>query len=137
MSGTDAVLTVQQPYASAILLAGKDVENRTWSTEFRGRLWIHAAARSSGRPVPKRLRALVPSDPLPRGLLLGHVILRDVVRDAKSTWRERGCFHWVLDSPFVLADPIPYKGRLGLTYVDRAMLAEAITRPSAPLGRVG
>lgn len=39
----DIAISIRQPWAWAILHAGKDVENRTWSTSFRGPVCIHAA----------------------------------------------------------------------------------------------
>ena len=39
-------LSVRQPWAWTLLFSGKDVENRTWSTRCRERIWIH------GTPVP-------------------------------------------------------------------------------------
>jgi hypothetical protein len=36
-------LSIHQPWAWAILHAGKTVENRTWSTKYRGPLLIHAS----------------------------------------------------------------------------------------------
>ena len=38
-------LSVRQPWAWAIAAAGKDVENRTWRTDYRGLIAIHASAR--------------------------------------------------------------------------------------------
>jgi hypothetical protein len=35
-------LTIRQPWASLIIAGIKDVENRTWSTGYRGELVIHA-----------------------------------------------------------------------------------------------
>lgn len=35
-------LTIRQPWASCIVEKGKRVENRTWSTDYRGPLLIHA-----------------------------------------------------------------------------------------------
>ena len=37
------VLSVKNPFAYLILQGGKDVENRTWTTDYRGRLYIHAS----------------------------------------------------------------------------------------------
>ena len=37
------VLSVKNPFAYLILQGGKDVENRTWTTDFRGRLYIHVS----------------------------------------------------------------------------------------------
>ena len=42
-------LTVQQPWAWAIMHGGKDVENRTQAWSYRGPLAIHAGARWSER----------------------------------------------------------------------------------------
>lgn len=42
-------LTVQQPWAWAIIHGGKDVENRTQAWTYRGPLAIHAGARISER----------------------------------------------------------------------------------------
>lgn len=37
------VLSIRQPWAHLIIHAGKDVENRTWCTQFRGDVLIHAS----------------------------------------------------------------------------------------------
>ncbi len=37
------ILTIHPLWAWAIVYAGKDVENRTWATKYRGPLGIHAA----------------------------------------------------------------------------------------------
>lgn len=36
-------LSIRQPWAWAIINAGKDIENRSWPTRFRGPVCIHAA----------------------------------------------------------------------------------------------
>lgn len=36
-------LSIRQPWAWLILHAGKDIENSTWPTAFRGRVLIHAS----------------------------------------------------------------------------------------------
>ncbi len=36
-------LSIRQPWAWLILNAGKNVENRLWSTPFRGRILLHAS----------------------------------------------------------------------------------------------
>jgi hypothetical protein len=48
-------LTVQQPWAWAIIHGGKDVENRTQAWKYRGPLAIHAGARISGRGMESPL----------------------------------------------------------------------------------
>ncbi len=36
-------ISIRQPWAWAIIYAGKDIENRDWPTKFRGPVCIHAA----------------------------------------------------------------------------------------------
>ncbi len=38
-------LSIKQPWAWAILNAGKDIENRNWKTNFRGKFYIHASKK--------------------------------------------------------------------------------------------
>jgi len=82
----EPVLTVRQPMASAIFLAGKDVENRTWRRHHRGRLWIHAAKQGKRLDWSdaKRRSLWLPGEPLPRGVTLGSVELVDCVEDSLS-----------------------------------------------------
>ena len=42
------VLTLWQPWATLVACGMKRIETRSWSTNYRGRLAIHAAARSFG-----------------------------------------------------------------------------------------
>ncbi len=36
-------LSIKQPWATLIVSHGKDIENRTWATKFRGRFLVHAS----------------------------------------------------------------------------------------------
>lgn len=45
-------LSVKQPWAWAIIHAGKDIEKRTWRTDYRGPLLIHAGKFHVDREVP-------------------------------------------------------------------------------------
>jgi len=44
---------MHQPWASLLILGFKRVEGREWSTDYRGPLWIHAAAH---RPTEEAIR---------------------------------------------------------------------------------
>lgn len=114
----EPVLTLRQPWASAVFVAGKDVENRTWSTRYRGRLWIHAAKATAwpDTRLEERRGLWVPEDPLPRGVILGCVELVDCVRRFDSPWALRDHYHWLLRRPMLLERPVPHAGRLGLAY---------------------
>lgn len=45
------MLSVRQPWASAIIWAGKDVKNRTWATAYRGRFYTHARQKLEAAEV--------------------------------------------------------------------------------------
>src|SRR5215471_764218 len=111
----EPLISVRQPWAHAIFHGGKNVENRSWFTDYRGRLWIHAA-KTVDRPNDPRLRFLL--DDLPLGVILGSVDLVGVVRDSSSTWAIGGAFHWLIANPRRLPTPIPRRGRPGLTWFD-------------------
>jgi hypothetical protein len=114
------VLTIRQPWASAIFVAGKDVENRGWTTHYRGRLWIHAG-RFKKRDEPdrwaERHRIWLPEEPLPRGVILGSVELVDIVTHADSPWALRGQNHWLLRRPRLLLRPVSWPGGLTLKWI--------------------
>ncbi len=119
-------LTIRQPWAWAILIGRKRVENRSWSTRFRGRLLVHAAARPwAGATTP--LGEVPPL--LPLGAIVGSVEVVDCVPVAELL-EDRFAFGpwcWVLRDPEMFRHPIPYRGRLGLYVVDHAtsLLASA------------
>ena len=118
------VLTVQQPWAWAIALGQKDVENRSWNTHYRGPVAIHAgkmvdAVAYEFAPMHRLLSECgipVPRVPytLERGAIVAVVDLVDVVPDSKSEWAMPGFHHWVLEKARRLTKPIPYRGGLGL-----------------------
>ncbi len=124
------ILTVKQPFAWAILQGGKTVENRSRSTSYRGPVAIHAGltwdysgvftvanlAPANVSRSRQRLLEVV-------GAIIGVVDLvgvhhwEDCRRGALGTcslWAERQGYHWQLDDPRPLVEPIPYRGALGL-----------------------
>ena len=76
---------------------GSGDEQRSWRTAHRGVLWIHAGLEVD---EPAGLD-------LPRGVILGHVMLLDCVRDGDQ-WA------WLLDCPVPLAVPVKARGHLWL-----------------------
>jgi hypothetical protein len=107
-------LSVKQPWAWAILQGGKDVENRTWPTSYRGPLLIHAARVDSpgGWGYLDHLGLTLPVDP-PTGGIIGVVDVVDCVHGYPSPWALEGYWHWVLANPRAR----PFRrcpGRLGL-----------------------
>jgi hypothetical protein len=128
------VLSIQQPWASLIVHGLKRCELRSWSTNYRGRLAIHAARRFGfpqrrlcmegpvcGLLASVSIRRLAD---LPRGAISGTVTLLDCVPAGDVDRREYNAdFAWLLADPLVLAEPIPYVGQLGLCNVPEAIAA--------------
>ena|ERR1700733_416092 len=111
-------LTVRQPWAWTIIHAGKDVENRTWPTNYRGPLAIHAATKMwRGDDIALNDIALPPEDEFIRGAVIGIVDVTDCVQDSRSRWAVRAYWHWLLANPRALPQPVPYRGQPGLFQV--------------------
>jgi hypothetical protein len=118
-------LTVRQPWAHAIIAFGKDVENRTWTTEYRGPLAIHAGKTfdyEGGRVLEKRGYDLLVG--MPGGVIVGVVDLVGVVDNSRSRWAARGQYHWLLSNPRPLDRPIQCRGQQGLWVPDARLMSE-------------
>jgi hypothetical protein len=103
-------LSVQQPYADKIIFRGKNIENRTWRTKFRGTVAIHASMKLDPYAddlSDKQKKQLV------RGAIIGLVDIVDCVDKHKSKWFG-GPYGFVLKNPRPLKTPIPCKGALNL-----------------------
>ena len=114
-------LSVIMPWPWLILHHGKDVENRSWRTNYRGRLFIHASLTPAADAVQivGRYHANITADELQKlfdqcGCIVGSVEVVDCVRNYDSPWAMKGFWHWVLRDPVPLEKPIPIKGHLGL-----------------------
>jgi hypothetical protein len=118
-------LAVRQPWAWAIIHAGKDVENRSWARwirdwKFRGRVAILASlgmTQDEYADGAEFINGLAPgSCPLPhemiRGAIIGHVEIVDNVWSSESRWFF-GPGALVLRDPVPVL-PVPASGKLGL-----------------------
>jgi hypothetical protein len=142
-------LTVRQPWAAAIAHFGKNVENRTWSTRYRGPLLIHAglaapnlldlveAAEISGKPLSELAAASQTFGAVVAVAELSGICHPAAVRVngcGCGPWAERGRFHWRLANIRTLRTPQPMRGHLGLWMphaADAADLAAAVeARPA-------
>lgn len=120
------ILTVRQPWASAIAYGIKDVENRDWVTSYRGPVAIHAGLtvdRSARSEHPHWFETIPADVVLPTGVIIAVVDLVDVVRDYPSRWAAEGAMHWVLMNVRMLTERIPFKGALGLQHLSAAATA--------------
>lgn len=112
-------ITIRQPWAWLIIHGGKDIENRTWSTKYRGRILVHAAKGMSeseyiaAKAVADANKSFLTSfENLKRGGIIGSVDIVDCVDQSDSPW-------FFGPHGFVLRDPQPLpfiqmKGALGL-----------------------
>jgi hypothetical protein len=115
-------LSIRPPWAQLILGGWKPCENRTWTTDYRGPVIIHAGQRYDTPPpdIAKDLAAAGITPQSPRGYL-GVVDLTEIHPASECTglcgvWGEDGdvMFHWMTLQPKRFAEPIPGSGRLGL-----------------------
>lgn len=111
-------LSLTQPMAWAIF-NGKDVENRTWPTKFRGRVYIHASKKLNKSHYQwimdneNRLGLQLPYiTDLIFGALIGEVDIIDCVDNHTSRWW-MGPYGFTLANPVVFDKPVPCKGMLG------------------------
>ncbi|HRJ61474.1 MAG TPA: ASCH domain-containing protein [Azospirillaceae bacterium] len=97
-------LSIRQPWCHHILYDGKDVENRSWSTSFRGKVLIHASK------TPENADFCLKRN-LPLGGIVGIMEIIDCVTAMDSDWF-CGPYGFVIGRsrplPFV-----PCGGRLG------------------------
>lgn len=123
-------LTLTQPWATLVALGIKRVETRTWSTDYRGQLLIHAAKGNPDREFEAELRArgILPADAeIPLGAIVARCRLQFVgstgVAFATLAWdsleRELGDFSWgrfgwTLTQIERIEPPLPWRGALGL-----------------------
>jgi activating signal cointegrator 1 len=127
-------ITLHQPWATLVVRGLKRYETRSWNTDYRGPLLIHASSRWD-----KALQAIARSFPfkhviddpdnLPRGWIIGMV---QVVRTLRTEeWVRynpqyadsdeyyfgdfnKGRWAWELGKPILFETPIPAKGALSL-----------------------
>ncbi len=116
-------LSVSQPFADLIISGEKSIELRSWNTNFRGELLIHAPLKIKFEDS-KRLKI---KKKFVTGAIIGKVQLYDVKKyDSIKQVRLEQKFHlaskkyqkktygFILKNARPLRIPIPWKGQLGL-----------------------
>ena len=124
-------LTICQPYAELILREEKLIENRRWSTTYRGQLLIHAGksrkwfegVTDAGWPLPEEcdFGAIVGWVNLIACATRGSLSYRFIELHHQQAHAE-GPFYWVLKDAVRLVDPVPWRGNLGLFDVPESVL---------------
>lgn len=133
-------LTIKQPWASLIAHGIKDIENRSWKTKYRGRIFIHCSATTKFKVEltdPQMIAALpfiknLMTGNVPFGAIIGEVDIIDCTLNHESIWAEQMAYdvcpytgihilrkgqpyiwNWVLANPVLYDKPIlNVKGRL-------------------------
>ncbi len=142
-------LSIKQPWASLICSPGidnpklgiKPVENRTWATKIRERVYIHASAKFAGdvnslftdeqwRDMGEEMRCRMVIKDFPFSAIIGEVDILDCVTNHPSIWADKTypyqlapeevsedypkpIYNWVLANPVMYDEPIlNVKGKL-------------------------
>jgi hypothetical protein len=113
-------LSIRQPWAWPIVEGFKDVENRSWSTRYRGPLFIHAGLKEDhlGWLALDRMGIDFPCE-VEHGGIIEVVELVDCVKGHRSPWAMDDCYHWLLKKPRSLPF-LPMPGRLRIFDVEIA-----------------
>ncbi len=138
--GTLKCLSIQQPWSWLIVNGYKDIENREWTTSYRGPVLIHAGARLDSswfdcgelydRPLAEL--GIVPEFDMPARQelypvksIVGMATLVDVVEESGSPWFV-GRYGFVFQDARLFEKPIPYSGSLKLFDIAREVVQEVI-----------
>lgn len=117
-------LTVKNPWAYLIAIGAKDIENRSWKTNFRGTILIHTSAKMDyplftakqfEESLHEDVQNKITGKDLPMSSIIGQVDIVDCVQDHPSIWAEEGMYHWVLENAILYPIPISnVKGKLSI-----------------------
>lgn len=135
-------ITVWQPWASLLATGKKHIETRSWRTNYRGEILIHAAKKPYSQIeliIPRedrkliedalRLRYIDWKERVPTSVIVGKANLVNCVLIDETTAeliKEQhpdeyafgdftpGRYAWVMESPVLFKEPIPAKGKQGL-----------------------
>ncbi|TAK81739.1 MAG: ASCH domain-containing protein [Betaproteobacteria bacterium] len=135
-------LSLTQPWATLMASGAKRIETRSWRTNYRGWIAIHAA-----KGFPSNCKTLCLTEPFASALLsagvedlndlpLGRVIAVTCITDCRPTESFRniserafgdytsGRYGFVCGYPLKLREPIPMKGALGIWRLVRPIRRE-------------
>ena len=123
-------LSIREPFASLIKEGVKTIETRSFKTNYRGELYIHASLNKINTKDERinKLLKLIPDSTMQYGKIIVKCQLVDCIymtdeyiKEIKNNEIEYLCGHyevgryaWVLKITEVLKEPIHAKGQLGL-----------------------
>lgn len=120
------VITIKQPWATLIVEGYKRFEFRSWKTNYRGDILIHAG-KGIDKEAMERLKKYLP-DEIPLGKIIGKATLTDCVpmsrdfadmlakenNDIYTTHSFSRNYGFKLENVEKLDNPIEIRGQLGL-----------------------
>lgn len=120
-------LSIQQPWAWLIVSGIKAIENRKWSTSFRGPFFIHAGKKFDQSGYEWIIGEMGLSLPKPGEYFLGGIVGKATVVDCVRSHHSKWFFG---PYGFILADAsplpfIPLRGQLGFFRVSSTVAAKA------------
>ncbi len=122
-------LSLTQPMAWAVVAAGKDIENRSWDTKFRGRFYIHASKGFNQKHynwIWEREGILGLTLPAPadfiHGAIIGEAELVGVCTGHSGSSWFMGPYGFMLKNAKEYEHPIYCRGQLGFFEVERTMI---------------
>ncbi len=130
-------LSIHQPWAWLICAGAKQIENRTWKSNFRGTVAIHA---STSKAMAKNfLDKCVPNPDQFRlqdftfGAIIGLADIVDIQifgRAHEQDAQASGPYCWRMANPRFLRKPIPMAGKLNLFELDSETSAKILATES-------
>ena len=124
------VLSLTEPYATLIKIGKKKIETRSWKTNYRGELYIHASSTAISKQDRNNseLMSLVNSDQMNYGNIICRCELVDCIEmtdefiekvkqneiEYITGLYENGRYAWILEDITILDKPIRAKGHLGI-----------------------
>ena len=124
-------ISIKYPWSILICSGCKDIENRTWNTNYRGRVFIHESKNIQMNLSDSQISELKKNPFINQIIILGKKkgssaiigsvdIIDCIVGDKKNgVWAEYGfadnskpIMNWKLSNPILYETPIPAKGAL-------------------------
>lgn len=118
-------ITLKPWWAWAVAHSTKRIENRSWSTKYRGPIAIHAgcarftsAERLSFAQRVEAAGCVLPDEAaIDRTAIVATAVLANCVRlppENLGAWGDAPSWHWLLEDVVALPAPIPVGGKLGI-----------------------
>jgi activating signal cointegrator 1 len=125
-----------------LIVSGKRrFEIRSWRTDYKGCLLIHAAKKIDEEACR---RLAIPCGEFALGAIVGKVRIEEIIEFTPGTWQalqpehmewsdfRPGTFGWRLSEAVKFESPIPWSGSLGLFDVPDNVIPGTVTQEESP-----